>query len=178
MKYGIFIGRFQPFHIGHEAAIHEIIADGLKPVICIGSTNKQDSRNPFTYSQRRDMIRRVFDLKTIGVPDDVHDDRWFKIITSKFLVLDKAEIVWYYNIKDCDKQDFVFKGKEYCNEHYIKMFQDSGYETKAIQNKLGLKVCATDIRKDLESNRHYLDARVYQYIKELSSGKEEVFSSK
>ncbi len=83
--YLIFLGRFQPFHLGHQRAIDEALARAKKVIVLVGSANVARSpRNPFTYDERRDMIvsaiaahepnysNRV-DIRP--VPDLAYDDR-------------------------------------------------------------------------------------------------------
>lgn len=58
MKIGIFIGRFQPVHRGHLHAIGIAASQVDKLYILIGSANLCRSiKNPWTYSERVDMIR-------------------------------------------------------------------------------------------------------------------------
>lgn len=65
MKYSLFIGRWQPFHEGHR----RLIMKSKNPLIAIRDT-KIDSKNPYTYQQRKRMIRRVFpNIKIIKIPD-------------------------------------------------------------------------------------------------------------
>ena len=39
MKYGIFLGRFAPWHKGHQYVLDQITNDGLEPIILVGSAN-------------------------------------------------------------------------------------------------------------------------------------------
>jgi nicotinamide-nucleotide adenylyltransferase len=62
MKKGLILGRFQPFHLGHLALIKKIISDKLKPLICIGSSQKERSEeNPFTKIERKKMIEAALE---------------------------------------------------------------------------------------------------------------------
>ena len=58
MKFGMFIGRCQPFHKGHTEIINEILLAGLTPIIVLGSSNDDRDRlkNPLTYAQRKELI--------------------------------------------------------------------------------------------------------------------------
>ena len=57
MKVGLFIGRFQPFHLGHQEAIHLALKKVDILHVIIGSSNKShNQKNPFTYSERWRMI--------------------------------------------------------------------------------------------------------------------------
>lgn len=172
MKYGVLLGRFQPFHIGHEAIVHEIIADGLRPIVLIGSADVLDTRNPYTANDRDSMIKRVFNVDTAWIDDKDTYDAWLEEVEAwlSSLSVDKSNCVWYINNKEQDKHDFVFKEKEYSNTFWTHILLDEGYNVKqaTYSNKLGLNINATDIRNNLEGNKHFLDSRVYNYIKSLT----------
>ena len=54
---GLYIGRFQPFHLGHKAVLKKILEEVNEVVVVMGSA--QDShtpQNPFTAGERLDMI--------------------------------------------------------------------------------------------------------------------------
>lgn len=58
MKTGILIGRFQPFHIGHLHSVGVAASQVDKLYILVGSANACRSiKNPWTFAERRDMIR-------------------------------------------------------------------------------------------------------------------------
>ncbi len=62
--YIIFIGRFQPFHLGHEAVVKEALRISKYLIILIGSTFKPRTfRNPFIYNERKKFIRESFSKK-------------------------------------------------------------------------------------------------------------------
>jgi bifunctional NMN adenylyltransferase/nudix hydrolase len=59
--YGVFIGRFQPLHAGHEHIIRDAFERVGKLIVLIGSANvARDPRNPFTYAEREHMLRASF----------------------------------------------------------------------------------------------------------------------
>lgn len=58
---GVFIGRFQPFHRGHESAIRMALGQVDTLLVIVGSANEpRTGRNPFTASERVAMIRENF----------------------------------------------------------------------------------------------------------------------
>jgi len=82
-KTGLFIGRFQPFHLGHLATVKYALTKVENLVIVVGSAQKSyEPRNPFTAGERIWMIKESlsseteFDARrilTVPVPDvDVH----------------------------------------------------------------------------------------------------------
>ncbi len=81
MKRALFIGRFQPFHLGHYSAIKKLLKKYGEVVIVIGSSEDSFSKqNPFTCGERIEMIRNSFSktdlVKLVIVPvPDVNDNR-------------------------------------------------------------------------------------------------------
>lgn len=62
----LFIGRFQPFHKGHLAALKWICARSGKVIVAIGSAQASDEpKNPFSARERMKMIREQ--LKAAGL---------------------------------------------------------------------------------------------------------------
>ena len=83
LQAGLFMGRFQPFHLGHLSAVKFALSRARELIIAIGSAQKSyDSRNPFTTGERLSMINASLkreadiDLESISiipVPDlEIH----------------------------------------------------------------------------------------------------------
>lgn len=54
----VFIGRFQPLHVGHLAVIHQALEQADKVILLIGSAWQPRSvRNPWSYAEREAMVR-------------------------------------------------------------------------------------------------------------------------
>ncbi|MDV0443510.1 nicotinamide-nucleotide adenylyltransferase [Methanorbis rubei] len=67
MKRGLYVGRFQPYHNGHNAVIDSIANEVDELIIGIGSAEiSHDLRHPFTAGERVLMISRA--LKNIDIP--------------------------------------------------------------------------------------------------------------
>ena len=63
MKYDylIFIGRFQPFHLGHESVIRKALQLSDKVIVLIGSAYQPRTvRNPWDFNEREAFMRSVF----------------------------------------------------------------------------------------------------------------------
>ena len=80
---GLLIGRFQPFHKGHLAAVDFGLSKVENLWIGIGSSNKShEKRNPFTAEERQEMIVSSIDpdklkrVKMYFVPDIGDHERW------------------------------------------------------------------------------------------------------
>ena len=62
----LFIGRFQPFHLGHLSALRWIAARSSKVIVAIGSAQKSfEPENPFSSYERARMVREQ--LKAAGL---------------------------------------------------------------------------------------------------------------
>jgi nicotinamide-nucleotide adenylyltransferase len=59
---GLLVGRFQPFHLGHQAVVREIANErpGVPLILAIGSAEESYTwKNPFTAGERFEMIDRA-----------------------------------------------------------------------------------------------------------------------
>lgn len=66
-----FIGRFQPFHLGHKSVVDTALERAKKVVLIVGSDQQpRTARNPFTSQERIQMISAVY-------PDAVKEGRLF-----------------------------------------------------------------------------------------------------
>lgn len=64
--HSVFIGRFQPFHVGHLYNITKALLLAEKLIILVGSSHRAPSiKNPFDYESRKKMIQA--DLKIAGI---------------------------------------------------------------------------------------------------------------
>ncbi len=73
MQYDVltFIGRFQPFHLGHKFVVDTALRRSKKVALVIGSDQQpRTARNPFTTKERIEMISAVY-------PEEVAQQRLF-----------------------------------------------------------------------------------------------------
>ena len=80
---GLLIGRFQPFHLGHLAAVKFALTQVDRLAIGIGSSNRfNEKRNPFTAEERKEMIESSLEksdlekIKIYFVPDVNDHEKW------------------------------------------------------------------------------------------------------
>lgn len=60
-KFGLYIGRFQPLHVGHASIIYQMAKECETIIIAIGSAQERGTkRNPFSYALRAVMVRELF----------------------------------------------------------------------------------------------------------------------
>jgi bifunctional NMN adenylyltransferase/nudix hydrolase len=82
---GVLIGRFQPFHLGHEFLLNEAARYCDEILILIGSSYRARSiKNPWTYTERCAMIRAAnptLPIHFAAIPDYFYaEDAWFKAV--------------------------------------------------------------------------------------------------
>ena len=171
-RYGVIMGRFQPFTLGHQSIVNDIILDGRIPIIILGSSNVTDDKNPFSYNERVELIRKVypFGCKFIKSNDYENWDLWFEEIENNLdYMANRNQIKFYSHSKDIDKYSTIyFKDKVYKDVNYIDIFKDEGYEVKDLDEFKGLDgntIHASDIRRSEEIAKRNLDARIYMHIK-------------
>lgn len=165
-QYGVLIGRFQPLHLGHMSIISHILADGRVPLILIGRPAlKIDSFNaekyPLDFNQTAEQFELVYGDKVsiepiYDCPDN--DNTWMiKVLSTIETNAGIEDSVLYYTRKEQDIKD---------NKHYSDMFSPYiDMKQSSFPKKLNLTISATDIRQDIKTNAHYLDGRIYNYVK-------------
>lgn len=158
MQYGILIGRFQPLHKAHQSIIDEIMHDGRKPIIFIGSSNKSDEKNPFSYAERASIIHSIYggEIITLPLPDNESDFVWAQQVWGTLRAMDilEKECWIYHYLKEGDFDiSELFPQFRFLFPHYPEIYQ-------------GLS--ATKIRNEPEKYKQYLDGRVLKLLENKS----------
>ncbi len=155
----LFVGRFQPFHLGHFFVVRDICKEFDEVIIVIGSAQESYTfRNPFTAGERIEMIGRVVQknfkdkiIYLIPVPDILNNNLWVthvESLTPKFSV--------------------VFTR----NPLVKKLFEVKGYEV--VEQKFYEGYSASDIRERIAKGERWenlVPGEVYGYIKEIDGEK-------
>ena len=86
---GLLIGRFQPFHLGHLAALRFALPKVDKLWLGLGSSNKpMEKTNPFTVEERKQMILSSIDdsiknkISIYSIPDLDNHVKWIENIDT------------------------------------------------------------------------------------------------
>ena len=157
MKRGLFIGRFQPFHLGHLQDIKNALKEADELIMGIGSSNEKHTKyNPFSVEERIEMIDLVLPANNISsytifpIPD-FHDDRkWVEHIET---LVPKFDMVYTGN----DWTERCFKGK---------------YKVKRVNMVEG--VSSTIIRNRILNNKDWqglVPKEIADYIKKIDGVK-------
>jgi nicotinamide-nucleotide adenylyltransferase len=134
---GLYVGRFQPFHLGHLDAIKKVLAKVDELVIVIGSAqHSHHLENPFTAGERLVMIRHALqeaniDLNRVWivpVPDMHLHMLWVSAVegyTPKFNVL--------YSNESLTRRLFLEAGYKVEN---ISLFERQTFASTFVREKM------------------------------------------
>jgi len=85
----LFIGRFQPFHLGHLLLLQRLATQYEEMIIGIGSSQYHDTPdNPFSEAERYQMISRALDAvgidnyHIVSIPDIHNPPKWVDHVCS------------------------------------------------------------------------------------------------
>ena len=154
----LFVGRFQPFHLGHQEAILQILRDHEEVIIVIGSAqNSHDVNNPFTAGERIMMIREA--LNALGV--DAVRYYLIPIPDSSMHAIWTAQVIAY-----CPEFSVV-----YSNEPLTRcLFKEAEREVRPIPMLKRTIYCSTEIRERMLKNgtwQHLVPASVVKVIERI-----------
>lgn len=144
MKYNtlVLIGRFQPFHNGHSTIIDTALKQAKEVIVVVGSSFAARSiRNPFTFEERKQMIKAVYPsdrVKVVPVSDYPYDDnKWVAAVQS---------VVYSAMSYTPDPMKIGLIGHEKDgSSYYLKIFPTWG--SVSVRNLDGIN--ATDIREKM-----------------------------
>ncbi len=134
---GLYVGRFQPFHLGHLEAIRSVLENVDELAIVIGSAQySHNSNNPFTAGERLVMIRRALQeaevdysrLWIVPVPDVHLHMLWVSALegyTPKFNVV--------FSNEPLTKRLFMEKGYRVKS---IRFFDRKSYNSTLVREKM------------------------------------------
>lgn len=135
------IGRFQPFHDGHKALIERALELSPHVVVFVGSVQEsRTEKNPFTYEERRAMIKATFGslserITVAPLKDFTRNDPWVSEIKQN--LVDLGYDPFYCTFVCCDKDEDTTLSNQ-----ILDCFHTVSVEQPRVLN-------ATDIRKQL-----------------------------
>jgi nicotinamide-nucleotide adenylyltransferase len=134
---GLYVGRFQPFHLGHLDAIQKILEEVEEIVIVIGSSQySHNIHNPFTAGERLVMIRKALEeanvdfarIWVVPVPDVHLHMMWVSAVegyTPKFQIV--------YSNEPLTRRLFMEAGYKVKN---IPLFERQIYSSTIVRERI------------------------------------------
>ncbi len=155
---GLYVGRFQPMHLGHLKAIQYILGEVDEVVIVVGSTQiSHELNNPFTVGERISMIRRA--LEEAGIPPNRY---WIIPVPDAGM-----HMVWVAQVVGYCPEFSV----AYTNEPLTRrLFIEAGYEVRPIPYFNRGVYSATEVRRRMLNDENWeelVPPAVARFIKEI-----------
>jgi nicotinamide-nucleotide adenylyltransferase len=155
---GLYVGRFQPFHLGHLDAIKYALERVDELIIVIGSAQySHNSYNPFTAGERLVMVRRA--LQEAGI---VNGKIWIVPVPDVHLHMLWVSAVEGYTPKF---------GVVYSNEPLTRrLFTEAGYTVNEIPLFDRKVYSSTVIREKMVKDENwtgFVPKKVSEYIVEI-----------
>jgi nicotinamide-nucleotide adenylyltransferase len=154
MSRGLFVGRFQPFHLGHLATVKFALSRVEEVIIVIGSAQtSHEIKNPFTAGERIQMIKdslvadNSVDMKKIlliPVSDIYMHSLWTHQVD---ILVPKYNVVFTNDILTA----LLFKQRE------VKVVEPSLYRRKELS--------ATEVRSRMAKDENWKELVTFQTAK-------------
>lgn len=160
----VFIGRFQPFHVGHLEVIQTALDQADKVIVLVGSSNQpRTEKNPFNFEERRTMIYdslAVIDATTntdyssrvfVRALQDhkYNDQKWAIGVQNTVDAVIREQIVIsmykdFSHLEDLNKPKVGLIGHSKDeSSYYLKMFP----QWHLVEHTLNEMINATDLRR-------------------------------
>jgi len=155
---GLFVGRFQPFHLGHLSAIKDILKEVEELVIVIGGAQySHNINNPFTAGERLIMVHKA--LEEAGMD---YSRVWVVPVPDVHL-----HMMWVSAVEGYTPPFDVV----YSNEPLTRrLFIEAGYKVKAVRFHERKLYSSTEIRERMlrgESWKKLVPNCVAAFIKKI-----------
>lgn len=137
MAVGVLVGRFQPFHNGHLAAVKHALGKVDYLYIVVGSSQKSHERdNPFTAGERIAMMKAALD--GAGVPPE----RWMAIPLADTV----SHSLWPATLKaTVPRFDIVFTNDSLTT----RLLREQGLKVKAVPYLSRDRYSGTNVRSGI-----------------------------
>ena len=158
IRRGIFLGRFQPFHLGHTEVIKSLLDSVDELIIVIGSSQlSHELENPFTAGERITMTRSALDEEGI-------DPKRYYLIPVPDV---NAHAIWVNHVIALTPSfDIV-----YSNEPLTRrLFKEAGFDLESVPLYRRGLYSATEVRRRMlagECWEELLPKSVADFIKKI-----------
>lgn len=170
---GLYLGRFQPLHVGHQIIIERMLRECERGIVAIGSAQENGTeRNPLSYEFRKLLIEKTFQeygdrLVIIPIYDRAQysdDASWGDCLFKQ--VHEQSSIL----------PDVVYEGDETTNKHWYDNFDIDVIKVP----RDTLPISGTELREAIVEERNdyvinRLPIEVYKYYykirKEIQNAK-------
>lgn len=174
--YLVFIGRFEPFHVGHKEVLDKALELADNVIVLVGSAHQPRTvKNPFNFEERKMMIREANKAFPGGenctriivepLRDNKYNDQAWAASVQNIVKRIDTSFGW----SDKPRRGGIIGHVKDESSYYLEMFP----QWDLIDHEINEEVHATDIRDIFfESNLRYLKDVVpgptYQFLSDFS----------
>jgi nicotinamide-nucleotide adenylyltransferase len=155
----LYIGRFQPVHLGHVHAIKHVISNHGGVIVAIGSSlTSHEKDNPFTFGERLQMLRLALQEAGIGLE---------KCVITGVPDIPYAHFLWVRLVEAmCPPFRIVYTNQPFTG----RLFKEAGYEVRPIPFLEREKYSGAEIRRRILLGVEWsqlVPVSVYNYLVEI-----------
>ncbi len=177
-EFGVFIGRFQPFHIGHKKVAEVALKENNKLIILVGSAKATvTKKNPFSFAERKEMIEDAlveYSDRILILPlrdCSYNDDAWVVSVQNTISRVAKEESVRLYGHFKDDSSYYLKYFPQFelaaqpnffqadATTARVAMFEDNHSDWKKLVPEANHRVIYNFLKsekyKDLKDNYHF-----------------------
>ena len=179
MNIGIYVGSFNPVHIGHKYIIDYLLNNKfVDKVIVIPTMNYWNKNNLIDIKDRINMLK-YYENKNIIINDTLNNLEYTYLILNElkkeyindtlYLIIGADNIPKFHLWKNVDKilenKVIVLNRDDIEIEKYINRFNNKE-NFIIVKDFKCINISSTNIRNDIEKNKDLLDKKIYKYIKD------------
>ena len=178
MKIGVYVGSFNPVHIGHKKIIDYLIDNNyLDNVIVIPTESYWDKTNLIDVKDRINMLK-FYENKNILINDCLNDCQYtYQILNvlkeenpndELYLIIGTDNISKFHlwkNVEEILKNKILVLNRDDIEiDSYIERFEQKE-NFVIIEDFKPISISSTQIRNNVDDMSKYLDKQIYEYIK-------------
>ena len=178
MKIGVYVGSFNPVHIGHKKIIDHLIDNNyLDKVIIIPTEGYWDKTNLIDVKHRINMLK-FYESKNILINDHLNKFQYtYQILNALkkanpsdelYLIIGADNVPKFHLWKNVEEilnnKVLVLNRDDIEINNYIDKFQQKE-NFVIIEDFKPISISSTQIRNNVDDMSKYLDKQIYEYIK-------------
>lgn len=176
MRIGVYVGSFNPVHLGHKYVINYLIDNGYVDRIVVVPTGNYWNKTDLISVNHRINMLKYYENDKIIINDYLNDKQYsyeiLDIIKKEnknddiYLIIGADNIPKFYlwkNVYSILKNKIIVLNRNDIDirKYIAKIDQD---KFLILDNFNYLNISSTEIRKNVKENKDYLDENVYDYI--------------